>query len=72
MSRLPWPRTWHAVLMHAVESAQDDHGFDVGHDAHELVALREGLASVTEWVDARLRELDGRATAGAPSLWVKR
>jgi hypothetical protein len=40
------------------------------NDAHKIVAARAGLAEVIERFDARLRELDGRATAGNPSLRV--
>lgn len=36
--------------------------------AHELVELRALLVERVEAIDARLRELDGRNTAGAPSL----
>lgn len=37
-------------------------------DAHELVELRELLAERIQAIDARIRELDGRNTAGAETL----
>lgn len=39
--------------------------------AHDLVDARRELAGLIERIDARLRELDGRATAGHPSLRVE-
>jgi hypothetical protein len=39
--------------------------------AHDLVDARRELTGLVDRIDARLRELDGRATAGAPSLRVE-
>ena len=36
--------------------------------AHDLVERREALMLEVHRIDARLRELDGRKTAGHPSL----
>lgn len=42
------------------------------YEAHDLVEARQQLVGCIAEIDARLRELDGRNTAGAPSLRADR